>query len=47
MKRRDAIVLRRAALGTAAGPLPARAAAAGATVEWPQGALLDLQQLTA
>jgi thiol-disulfide isomerase/thioredoxin len=41
MKRRDALSLLVAALGSAAGPLMARPAAAGETVQWPQVTLLD------
>ena len=41
MKRRDALALLGATLGSAAGPVLARPAAAGDTVSWPQVTLLD------
>ena len=41
MKRREALTLLAGALGGAAGPLMARPAAAGETVQWPQVTLLD------
>lgn len=41
MKRRDALTLLATALGSAAGPLMARPAVAGETVQWPQVTLLD------
>jgi peroxiredoxin len=41
MKRRNALTLLAATLGSAAGPLMARPAAAGDTVQWPQVTLLD------
>jgi peroxiredoxin len=41
MKRRDALTLLATALGSATGPLMARPAAAGETVQWPQVTLLD------
>ena len=41
MKRRDALALLGATLGSAAGPVLARPAAAGDTVSWPQVTLLN------